>query len=139
MDGSAVSRTLYAGLFAAIGTVFGAGDGSTTFNLPDARGRAVLGVDNMGGTAANRLTTGGSGVNGVALGAVGGGETVTLSTANIPPHTHAVQLNTAGSTTWVPGPASATGGNAAATGSSGSGGAHVNIPPALVLNKIIKT
>jgi len=43
-DGSAVSRTTYADLFAVIGTSFGAGDGSTTFNLPDLRGRFLRGV-----------------------------------------------------------------------------------------------
>lgn len=42
-DGSAVSRTTYANLFAVIGTSFGAGDGSTTFNLPDMRGRVIVG------------------------------------------------------------------------------------------------
>lgn len=53
--GQAVSRTTYAGLFQAIGTTFGVGDGTTTFNLPDLRGRVVAGADNMGGTAAGRL------------------------------------------------------------------------------------
>jgi len=43
-DGSAVSRTTYAALFAAIGTTFGVGDGSTTFNLPDSRKRATYGA-----------------------------------------------------------------------------------------------
>jgi len=45
-SGAAVSRTTYAGLFAAIGTVFGTGDGSTTFNLPDMRGEFARGWDN---------------------------------------------------------------------------------------------
>lgn len=54
-DGSAVSRTTFAALFAAIATAYGAGDGSTTFNLPDLRGRAAVGKDDMGGSAANRL------------------------------------------------------------------------------------
>jgi microcystin-dependent protein len=44
-NGSAVSRTTYASLFDAIGTAYGAGDGSTTFNLPDLRGRVPVGVD----------------------------------------------------------------------------------------------
>ncbi|WP_110954247.1 phage tail protein [Anaerosinus massiliensis] len=44
-DGSAVSRTVYANLFTAVGTIFGAGDGSTTFNLPDLRGEFVRGFD----------------------------------------------------------------------------------------------
>jgi microcystin-dependent protein len=43
-DGSAVSRTTFAGLFGAIGTAYGAGDGSSTFNLPDYRGRALVGL-----------------------------------------------------------------------------------------------
>lgn len=43
-DGSAVSRTTYATLFAVIGTTYGAGDGSTTFNVPDSRGRAAIGA-----------------------------------------------------------------------------------------------
>ncbi|MCK9131735.1 phage tail protein [Haemophilus influenzae] len=44
-NGAAVSRTTYAALFAAIGTTFGAGDGSSTFNLPDLRGEFVRGLD----------------------------------------------------------------------------------------------
>lgn len=72
-DGSAVSRTTYSRLFSAIGSTYGAGDGSTTFNLPDLRGRAVAGKDDMGGTAANRLGvtmsgTRGSTANGVITG-----------------------------------------------------------------------
>ena len=55
-DGSAVSRTTYAALFAAIGTTFGVGNGTTTFNLPDARGRVAAGKDDMGGTAAGRMS-----------------------------------------------------------------------------------
>ena len=54
--GQAVSRTTYVALFTAIGTTYGAGDGSTTFNLPDLRGRTIAGVDDMGGSAASRLT-----------------------------------------------------------------------------------
>lgn len=54
-DGSAVSRTAYAALFAAIATAYGAGDGTSTFNLPDLRGRTAVGKDDMGGAPANRL------------------------------------------------------------------------------------
>lgn len=53
--GQAISRTTYATLFLAIGTTFGVGDGSATFNLPDLRGRVASGADNMGGTAAGRM------------------------------------------------------------------------------------
>jgi microcystin-dependent protein len=54
-DGSSVSRTTYANLFAVIGVTHGSGDGSTTFSLPDGRGRVAAGKDNMGGTSAGRL------------------------------------------------------------------------------------
>jgi microcystin-dependent protein len=88
--GQAISRTTYAALFAVIGTTYGSGDGSTTFNLPDGRGLVYAGVDNMGGTAANRITQAVSGVNGVVLGAMGGdqhaqGGTITLTD---PGHVH---------------------------------------------------
>src|SRR5216683_1919563 len=67
--GQAISRTDYAGLFAVCGTTYGAGNGSTTFNLPDLRGRVIAGKGNMGGVDANRLT------GGTALGNGFGGET----------------------------------------------------------------
>lgn len=53
-DGSAVSRSTYAALFTAIGTTYGTGDGSTTFNLPDARGRVLRGWDHGAGRDAGR-------------------------------------------------------------------------------------
>lgn len=104
-DGRAVSRTTYSTLFNVIGTTHGVGDGASTFNLPDARGRVVAGKDNMGGTAANRLTTAGGGVNGATLGSAGGAESVTLTGAQsgLPAHghtassTHALSTNVAGS------------------------------------------
>src|SRR5690606_12877743 len=67
--GQAVSRTTYAALFAVLGTTYGAGNGSSTFNLPDCRGRVVAGKDNMGGASANRLTGQSGGLNGDNLGA----------------------------------------------------------------------
>src|ERR1051325_9002019 len=86
---TADTRTTYGDLFAAIGTAYGAGDGSTTFNVPDMRGRVAAGRDNMGGVAASRLTGGGSGIAGATLGAVGGGGAHTLSAAQMPVHNHA--------------------------------------------------
>jgi microcystin-dependent protein len=86
--GQTFSRTVYSKLFALVGTTFGPGDGSTTFNGPDIRGRAIFALDNMGGTAAGRITSGGSGIAGATLGATGGAETVTLTTAQIPAHIH---------------------------------------------------
>lgn len=72
-DGSAISRTTYAILFAVIGTEWGVGDGATTFNVPDLRGRLGLGV---------------SGSH--ALASTGGAETVTLSVGQLPSHTHTI-------------------------------------------------
>jgi microcystin-dependent protein len=53
-DGSTASRSTYAGLFAAVGVVHGEGNGTTTFHLPDLRGRFLRGADNMGTGAAGR-------------------------------------------------------------------------------------
>jgi len=82
--GQAVSRTTYSSLFSAISTAFGTGDGSTTFNLPDCRGRVAVGKDDMGGSAASRVTTAGSSVDGLTLGATGGAQNVTIALANLP-------------------------------------------------------
>jgi microcystin-dependent protein len=70
-DGSAISRTDYATLYTAIGTGFGVGDGSTTFNVPDCRGRMLVGKDDMGGSAASRVTTGNEGLNAASLAETG--------------------------------------------------------------------
>ena len=81
--GQAISRSTYAALFAVYGTAHGAGDGSTTFNVPDLRGRAVFGRDDMGGTAASRVTAAVAGLDGTVLGAAGGDQ-------RVPTHTHPV-------------------------------------------------
>lgn len=80
-SGQAVSRTTYAALFAAIGTTYGSGDGSTTFNVPDCRGRAIIGLDDLGGSAASRVSAA------TSLGQTGGAE----STSTPPAHTHTKQ------------------------------------------------
>lgn len=90
--GQTVNRTTYAALFAVIGTTYGAGDGVTTFGIPDKRGRVTAGLDNMGGTSANRLTTP---INGDTLGAAGGVEAHTLTAAQMPGHTHVASGTTA--------------------------------------------
>lgn len=79
-DGTAVSRTTYADLFGIIGTTYGAGDGSTTFNLPNLIGRTIYGIDASG----LRLTTAGGGIDGATMGAVGGIQNVLLGVAHIP-------------------------------------------------------
>ena len=54
-NGAAISRTTYAALFTAIGTTFGAGDGSTTFNVPDLRGEFIRGFDDSRGVDSGRI------------------------------------------------------------------------------------
>lgn len=90
-DGRNVSRTTYAALFSQIGTTYGAGNGSTTFGLPDARGRSLFGKDDMGGGVANRLTSG-SGISGATLGAAGGSEYMMAHNHGIndPGHSHGI-------------------------------------------------
>jgi len=80
--GQALSRTIYATAFARLGTGFGAGDGSTTFNVPDLSGRVMA----MAEISATRLTTSYFGGFSTVMGATGGGESFTLVTANLPPY-----------------------------------------------------
>ena len=95
--GQAISRTTYATLFSMIGTTFGAGDGSTTFNLPGLGGRLLACRENMNGAGAEgRITSAGSGIDGATLGATGGAQTVTLATGEIPSHSHANTLTDGG-------------------------------------------
>lgn len=160
-DGSAISRNTYADLFTAIGTTFGSGDGVTTFNLPDLRGRTIAGKDDMGGTAANRITSGGSGITGTTLGAAGGAQTHTLtgSESGTEPHSHGVtdpthrhtynRADTANNNTQagihhrIVGTGYTT--DFASTGisinnasSSSASSAHQNTQPTMIMNKIIK-
>ena len=153
-DGSAVSRTTYATLFSAISTTYGSGDSSSTFNLPDLRGRVIAGQDDMGGASANRLTNQTGGLNGDDLGATGGSETHALTTAQLASHTHS--FSGSGSTTAMTflndglgvnrgGSGQSSSSNtisvsiSGTTGSAGSGSAHNNVQPTIILNYIIKT
>jgi microcystin-dependent protein len=86
--GQAVSRSTYSALFAAIGTTYGAGDGSQTFNVPDLRGRVPVGLDNMGGSDAGRLSSSNT------LGTTGGTEGHTLAESNLPSHSHGLNSHT---------------------------------------------
>jgi microcystin-dependent protein len=88
--GQAISRATYVNLFNLIATTYGAGDGSTTFNLPDLRGFLLAGKDNMGGSTAGRITAATSGIDGTVLGAAGGSQTVALLLSQIPAHGHGV-------------------------------------------------
>lgn len=135
--GQAVNRTDYAALHTAIGTVYGTGDGSTTFNLPDLRGRVVAGKDDMGGTSANRLTNQTGGLDGDTLAATGGAETHTLTTAQMPSHTH--PLTTGSSTGTGFNRTTSTAGSTTNSNSTGGDGAHNNVQPTIISNYIIKT
>lgn len=160
-DGQAVSRTTYANLFTVIGTTWGSGDGTTTFNVPDLRGRLLAGADNMGGTPADILT-------GYSLGTTGGTQVVTLTAAQLPVsayadtgHTHVLtdpghthlantQINTNFfSPGGASGPAtpgsitSATTGITMATATAnitnaGGGGSHPNIQPTAAITYLIR-
>lgn len=104
-DGSAVSRATYAPLFAKIGTRYGVGNGSTTFNLPNKTGKVVVGADPTG-VDTDYL-----------LGATGGAEEVTLGATQIPAHKHDASSDTAGAHTH-------TYDRTGTTSTSGSGGSY---------------
>jgi microcystin-dependent protein len=80
--GQQVSTTTYAALYAVLGTTYGSGAG--TFGIPDLRGRATFGQDNMGGSAANRITVAGGNFDGTVLGGIGGGQNQTLTLGQLP-------------------------------------------------------
>jgi microcystin-dependent protein len=141
-NGVPVSRTTYSILFSIIGTGFGSGDGTTTFNLPDLRGRVPLGLDNMGGLSATRISSASvGGANAATLGGSGGAETHTLITAEMPSHTHTSPVSAIANSATPNSGSVATSVSAVAsvTSSSGSGNAHSNTQPWLALNYIIKT
>lgn len=136
-DGREIPRTTYSALFAALGTVYGSGNGSTTFNLPDLRGRVPTGADSttIAGTA-GRVTTGAN-----TLGGSGGSERVALTTSEMPSHTHGF---TSGGSAIAGGTGTTanvtTGGGSfvqTAIANTGGGASHQNMQPYLVANWII--
>jgi microcystin-dependent protein len=152
-DGKAISRTTYATLFALVGTTWGSGDGSTTFNLPDFRGRVALGGNNASLPNAKNATYATRN-----LAATGGEETHVLTTSELPSHTHtltdpghahgsnsgAFVTSTAGADAAGAGTTFRSENNTASntTGitiaNTGSDAAHENLPPFLVMNTIMK-
>jgi microcystin-dependent protein len=162
--GQAISRATYSVLFGIIGTAFGVGDGVTTFNVPDYRGRVGIGRDDMGGVAAGRITIGGCGITGTTLGAANAlTETNSLVTGQLPSHSHNNTLNDPGHLHTIPltapislaapgsfsgnrtnyansttsNTSTATTGMTITNASTGSGSAINNVQPSIVVNKII--
>lgn len=165
-DGSAVSRTTYAALFAVLSTTFGTGDGSTTFNVPDCRSRTSIGAGQ------------GTGLSNRVLAATGGEENHALSVGELAAHNHtgtvsnhthsatdagshshsvygtATGLTSGPNTSYIGTPSGTLYANTnpatisinvgytqptVSVDNAGSGAAHNTIPPFIALNKIIKT
>ena len=122
--GQQVSTTTYALLYAALGTTYGSGAG--TFGIPDYRGRATFGQDNMGGTAANRITVSGGNFDGTVLGNTGGAQFYTLNALQLPTIT-AAGSGSASVSGSFPGNIPYTPGNIA-TFTTGAGGGSGNGP-----------
>lgn len=129
-DGAAISRTTYAALFAKIGTTWGPGNGATTFNLPDGRDRSLIGAS---GTR--------------ALGTTGGEAAHTLTVAEMPSHQHNHNQADGGNlgyggdgstVAYTAGFGNSRLNTNIATGFTGGGQAHNNMPPYFVGNWIIR-
>jgi microcystin-dependent protein len=120
-DGTAVSRTTYSALFAVIGTTYGSGDGSTTFNVPDLEDKTVVGKSPTKALASS------GGANTVAVtGNIGGSAgDFSLTTPTIASHSHPMARMSAGSMSGDPdGPQSQANNTGGGIGSVGGGGAH---------------
>jgi len=139
-DGAAVSRSTYADLFDVCGTTYGAGNGSTTFNLPDLRGRMPIGAGTgaQNGGSGTGVISGGTALTARTRGAFGGDE-------RLASHTHVLSANyhlnagTGGNDFRITdGNGGLVGPVTATTGSSGSGSGG-NMTPFIVANYIIKT
>ena len=135
-DGAVISRTTYADLFAAIGTTWGIGDGSTTFHLPDLRRRATIG---MGGTAVSGPSNG--------VGNTGGAEQTTLEIADMPSHRHRFVYSARRTNISYNTPIddfvhailqSGANSTPVQTQSTGNARAHNNMPPSAVVQKLIR-
>jgi microcystin-dependent protein len=157
-DGTAIDRITYSALFTAIGTAYGAGNGTTTFNIPDLRGRVPAGKDTIG----TRLTSTSMSPDGNTLGATGGAQSksttvsgsisgstagslsvaatgstgpdsaltnVTVGPTSVASHTHLHDVSVNGFTS----------GTLSVSGSfSGSSAAFVTVQPTLIVNYIMK-
>jgi prepilin-type N-terminal cleavage/methylation domain-containing protein len=133
-DGSAVSRTVYSDLFAVIGTTYGSGDGSTTFNLPDSRGKVAVNIN----SGDSEFST---------LGQTIGSKTATVSIAQMPAHTHRLAYRTTDVADWLGGSGNPYGvapsyntrsGDYGSLETTGGGQSHNNIQPSIVKSYAIK-
>lgn len=161
--GQAISRSTYSTLFSLFSTTYGSGDGTTTFNLPDCRGRITAKKDNMGGSGAGRMQAAAGGIDGTVLGGAGGADTQTLTLAQLPTGiTSSGSFTSSGSTwtqsdqnvttfsansgasVWQAWTAAANVSRAAVTGSlavtsnNTSGNAHTIVQPTIVCNYIMR-
>lgn len=146
-DGGAINRITYSKLFSILNTTYGVGDGSTTFNVPDLKGRVPTGFDGTQGEFN-------------VMGKTGGAKTHTLTTAEMPSHTHTdsghLHAPGPGGAFWTTGPSAnvangtfwglhtfdgsnnTTAYASANIQNTGGGGAHNNLPPYITLRYIIK-
>jgi microcystin-dependent protein len=126
--GAAVSRSTYSALFSVIGTTYGAGDGSSTFNLPDFGGKGPMGYKSDNSKFD-------------ALAETSGEETHTLTTDEMPAHTHTLRRITGGSSTdsgYSYGTSTYSSHDNPSIASTGGGSAHDVLDPYLTVNFIIK-
>ena len=141
-DGSEVSTTTFANLFAVIGTTYDNGPAGGNFNVPDLRGRLPVGLDNLGGSGAGILTDAQADI----LGGVLGNEEHVLTEAELPLHTHQyddqyVAVTSGGSLTG-PTTVNSVSSFLEETGrtseSAGGGTGHANVQPSIALTYLIK-
>jgi len=145
-DGSAVSRTTYAALFTAIGTTYGTGNGTTTFNLPDLRGRIPMGAGTgaRSGESGSGVISGGSALTARSLGTWGGEEThlLTGDESGVQAHAHTVPTATdatgAGTTISNAYDSVPSGSVSTALQSADAVDPHNTVQPFLVVNVIVK-
>jgi len=157
--GQCISRTTYAAYFAQVSTTFGVCNGTTTFGVPDMRGRTIAALDNLGGSAAGNLTTTYFGTDPTVLGNVGGSQNHTLLSSEIPASgytftgststlgqsvlggasTRNAQINDpSGLVTSLTGAISATVIPLGAVTVSGGGNAHAIVQPTMVISFILR-
>ena len=135
-NGQAVSRATYATLFTNLGTIYGVGDGATTFNLPDRRGRVAVGIGSDNSTG-GRITV--STAASITLGGTFGAETQTLDVTQIPSHNHSNWMINTPLDGGFTGSGIASGGTQSGTTSSTGGGLpHPNVQPSMFTRYYIR-